>query len=132
MTLSDDCRNHLYRIVWETREGKSVIAYLQAFTRTHAGELFDRLLAEIGREPANELVLYNLVSYRDLVERGLSDDEDLRIFETGTQGNEFTDWVERPLFLTADPTLVTKWAQLQADLAEQRARETIRRAGRSA
>lgn len=59
----------------------------------------------------------------------MSEDEDMRVFETGWKGNAVVNWAERPLFLTADPTLVSKWAELQAELAAQRAREAIDRAG---
>ncbi|AJZ56343.1 hypothetical protein [Paraburkholderia fungorum] len=129
MVLSDDCRQHLYRVVWETREGFSVIAYTLAFTREGASKLFHELLAPIAREPADELALYNIDSYRDLTDKGVSEDEDMRVFETGWKGNAVVNWAERPLFLTADPTLVSKWAELQAELAAQRAREAIDRAG---
>ncbi|MCX4175665.1 MULTISPECIES: hypothetical protein [Paraburkholderia] len=129
-TLSDDCRSHLYRIVWETREGVSVLAYTLAFTREGARQLFHQLIAPIAREPVDELVLYNLDSYRDLTDKGVSEDEDLRVFESGWQGDTVILWAERPLFLTADPTLVGKWAELQADLAALHTADAISRIGR--
>jgi hypothetical protein len=129
-TLSDDCRAHLHRVVWETRAGCSVIAYALAFTPEGADRMFQQLIAAIAREPADELVRHNLDSYRELVNKGGSDDEDLRVFETGWQGDAATDWTERPLFLTADPTLVSKWAELRADLAAQLAAAALSRLGK--
>lgn len=128
--LSDDCRQYLYRVVWETRDGDSVIAYALAYTREGARKFFHQTIALIAREPEDELALYNLDSYRDLVDKGVSDDEDLRVFETGWKGVEVSSWVERPLFLTADQTLVHRWAELQADIAGQRAADAIDRIGR--
>jgi hypothetical protein len=72
---------------------------------------------------------YNLVSYRDLVDNGVSEDEDLRVFEIGSHGNMVTVWTDKPLFLTIDPTLVGKWAELQAELAAQAVRAAMRRIG---
>jgi len=100
-------------------------------TRESARRFFGAALALIAGKPAGELDLSRLDSYRDLVSSGISDDEELRVFETAWRGAEITGWVERPLFLTTDPTLVGKWAELQADLAAQAAREAIDRAGGS-
>jgi hypothetical protein len=129
-TLSGECRRHLYWIVWETPEGASVIAYTLGFTRDDARRLFNELLALIAREPADELVCYNLDSYRDLTDKGVSEDEDMRVFETGWKGDTVASWADRPLFLTADPTLVSKWAELRADPAAMQTNEAIGRAGR--
>lgn len=54
--------------------------------------------------------------------------EDSRVFETAWKGGEVAGWTARPLFLTADPTLIAKWAELQSDLAAQQARAAIARA----
>ena len=40
-----------------------------------------------------------------------------------------TAWADKPLFLTTDPTLVGKWAELQAEFAAQAARTAMRRIG---
>jgi len=73
--------------------------------------------------------LRNLYSYRDLVDNGISEDEELRVFEIGSRGDIVTAWAAKPLFLTTDPTLVGKWAELQAELAALAAQEAIRRVG---
>ena len=131
--LSDDCHTSLYRIVWESGDGSdgNVVACALESTRESARRFFGAALALIAGKPAGELDLSRLDSYRDLVSSGISDDEELRVFETAWRGVEITGWVERPLFLTTDPTLVGKWAELQADLAAQAAREAIDRAGGS-
>lgn len=87
-------------------------------------------LSDDCRSPADELVLYHHDSYRELVNKGVSDDEDLRVFETGWQGDSVTVWAERPLFLTADPTLASKSAELRADLAALLAAAAVSRLGK--
>ncbi|MDR6413056.1 hypothetical protein [Paraburkholderia terricola] len=132
--LSDDCHTSLYRILWDSGDGSDgkdvlVVAFALESTRESARRFFAAALALIAGKPAGELDLSRLDSYRDLVNSGISDDEELRVFEIAWRGVEITGWVERPLFLTTDPTLVGKWALLQADLAAQGAREAIDRAG---
>ncbi|CAE6909829.1 hypothetical protein R69927_05932 [Paraburkholderia domus] len=132
--LSDDCHTSLFRILWDSGEGSDdsdvlVAAFALESTRESARRFFGAALALIAGRPAGELDLSRLDSYRDLVNNGISDDEDLRVFETAWRGVTVTGWVGRPLFLTTDPTLVGKWAQLQADLAVQAAHDAIGRAG---
>ena len=129
--LSDDCHTSLYRILWDSGEGSDgiVAAFALESTRESARRFFGAALALIAGKPAGELDLFRLDSYRDLVNNGIGDDEELRVFETAWRGVTVTGWVERPLFLTTDPTLVGKWAQLQADLAAKVAQEAIGRAG---
>jgi hypothetical protein len=132
-SLSADCRAGLYRIVWETLGGESVHVFALAGSRDQAKALLRKTITLIGREPGEEPSLINLNSYRDLVKEGMSEDEDLRVFESGwyREDDELCpSWVQRPLFLTDDPTLVGKWVELQEELAAQRAREAIGRAGR--
>jgi hypothetical protein len=126
--LSHDCRVSLYRIIWESSEA-SVQAFALESTRDSARRFFEAAIALIAGRPADDLELCNLYSYRDLVDNGVSEDEDLRVFEVGSRGDVVTAWVNKPLFLTTDPTLVGKWAELQAEIAAQAADETIRRVG---
>ncbi len=126
--LSHDCRVSLYRIIWESGEA-SVQAFALESTRDSARRFFEAAIALIAGRPADDLELCNLYSYRDLVDNGVSEDEDLRVFEVGSRGDVVTAWVNKPLFLTTDPTLVGKWAELQAEIAAQAADETIRRVG---
>jgi len=126
--LSHDWRVSLYRIIWESGEA-SVQAFALESTRDSARRFFEAAIALIAGRPADDLELCNLYSYRDLVDNGVSEDEDLRVFEVGSRGDVVTAWVNKPLFLTTDPTLVGKWAELQAEIAAQAADETIRRVG---
>ena len=123
-----DCRVSLYRIIWESGEGSVQVFALES-TRDAARRFFEATIALIAGRPGTDLGLYNLVSYRDLVDNGVSEDEDLRVFEIGSRGDMVTAWADKPLFLTTDPTLVGKWAELQAELAAQAARAAMRRIG---
>ena len=126
--LSHDCRISLYRIIWESGQG-SVQAFGLESTRDAARRFFEAAIALIAGRPAVDLELRNLYSYRDLVDNGISEDEELRVFEIGSRGDIVTAWAAKPLFLTTDPTLVGKWAELQAELAALAAQEAIRRVG---
>ncbi len=126
--LSHDCRVSLYRIIWESGEG-SVQAFALESTRDAARRFFEAAIALIAGRPGIDLELYNLYSYRDLVDNGVSDDEDLRVFEIGARGDMVTAWANKPLFLTTDPTLVGKWAELQAERAAQAMQTATRRIG---
>jgi hypothetical protein len=72
--------------------------------------------------------LYHLASLRELIASGVSEDEDLRIFEIAWKGPSVSAWGEHPLFPTDDPTLLGKWAELYADLARELAKSVINRA----
>lgn len=129
MTMpSHDCRVSLYRIIWESGEG-SVQVFAFESTRDSARSFFEAAIALIAGRPGIDLELYNLYSYRDLVDNGVSEDEDLRVFEIGSRGDVVTAWADKPLLLTTDPTLVGKWAELQAERAAQAAQTAIRRIG---
>ena len=45
---------------------------------------------------------YNLTSAHKLVDHGVSDIENHRLFETGWQGDRVVAWVESPIFVVAD------------------------------
>ncbi len=67
----------------------------------------------------DEGYLYNLASFRELIDDGVSEDGELRIFEIAWGGPNISAWAEHPLFLTDAPTLLGKWAELYADLARE-------------
>ncbi len=133
-TLSADCRNRLYRIVWEESGAESVHVFVLAASRAEAKDLLRKTVVLLGHEPGDDdPTLFNLHSFKDLVDEGMSDDEDLRVFEAGwsrEDGETWPNWVTRPFFLLHDPTLLAKWTELRGDLAAQRAQEVIGRAGR--
>jgi hypothetical protein len=127
--LSTTCRQFLYRMMWQTPKGP-VDMFALGPSREHARKFISTAVALISGIHPDELELYNLESYRDLVDAGVSDDEDQRIFETAWKGPVVTAWTERPLFLTADSSLPAKWAELQAEIAAREAEIVVARAGR--
>jgi hypothetical protein len=104
------------------------IVFLMAASRDAARkEATDALAAIHGIAPDN-VCLYNLSSFRELLDSGVSEDEDLRIFEVAWEGPNVSAWAEHPLFLTDDATLLGKWAELYAELAQNLATHAINRA----
>jgi hypothetical protein len=81
------------------------------------------------RHPNPDFIACQHGGREDLIDNGISEDADLRLFEVGWRGEVVTAWTDKPLSLTTDPTLVGKWAELQADLAAQVVRDAIGRAG---
>jgi len=43
---------------------------------------------------------------------GVSACEDLRIFEVESTGEAAIEWIDRPLFLSTDQTLIAQWVML--------------------
>ena len=126
--LSNRCRTSLYRVIFgKPNNNEERIVFLMAGSREAASKRATSVLAALfDIEP--EVYLYNLASFVDLIDSGVSDDEDLRIFELGWKGPMVSVWAEHPLFLTDDSSLLGKWAELYADLASATAVEAIRRA----
>jgi hypothetical protein len=126
--LSEACKTRLFRMAWDRGDGELVHVYVLADSRETARAICFRAVAAIAQQPNEELTLFNLNSWRDLSELGLSEDEDMRVFEVAWNRHGVTDWVKRPLFLIPDPAVASKWAELQADLAAERAAEWMARA----
>jgi hypothetical protein len=101
---------------------------LYVATREAARRLFHAVISTIAGIHEDELELFNLESFDDLVHAGVSEDEDMRVFETKWKGGDVVGWTTRLLFLTADSTLMAKWAELRAELAVAQARSVIARA----
>jgi hypothetical protein len=114
--LSQQCRTLLYRIMWQTPDG-IVDAFALCAAREDARRFFFAAISLVSGIHQDELELFNLESFDDLVNAGVSEDEDLRIFETQWNGANVVGWTNRPLFLTPDPTLIARWADLRAELA---------------
>ncbi|MFP3646416.1 hypothetical protein [Paraburkholderia sp. SIMBA_054] len=83
-------------------------------------------IVDIGHPPGRA-ELFNLESFDDLVNAGVSEDEDMRIFETQWNGARVVGWTTQPLFLTPDPTLIARWADLRAELAAAQTNSVISR-----
>jgi hypothetical protein len=104
------------------------VVFVMAGSRDGASKRASTVLAALFNIPLPEVYLYNLSSFADLLAAGVSDDEDMRVFETGWKGADVSVWVEHPLFLTDDASLLGKWAELYADIAQTKALEAINRA----
>jgi hypothetical protein len=127
--LSNRCRTSLYRvIIGKPNSNEERIVFLMAGSREAASKRATSVLAALFDIEPLEVYLYNLASFVDLVDSGVSDDEDLRIFELGWKGPMVSVWAAHSLFLTDDSSLLGKWAELYADLASATAVEAIRRA----
>ncbi|QIE30392.1 hypothetical protein [Caballeronia sp. SBC2] len=127
--ISNRCRTSLFRVIFgKPNSNDERIVFLMAGSREAASKRATSVLAALFDIEPPEVYLYNLASFVDLVDSGVSDDEDLRIFELGWKGPMVSVWTEHPLFLTDDSSLLGKWAELYADLASATAVEAIRRA----
>lgn len=104
------------------------VAFLLANTTEVAADRATAAYAALHSAKHIDVHLYNLSSYQDLVEAGVSEDEDLRVFELGWKGPAVAIWAENPLFLTDDSTLLGKWADLYSDIATVEANKVIHRA----
>ncbi|WP_051377595.1 hypothetical protein [Paraburkholderia dilworthii] len=124
--LSQQCRTLLYRMMWQTTAGV-VDAFALCATRDEARRLFYSAISLLSGIQEDELELFNLESFDDLVNAGVSSDEDVRIFETHWNGARVIGWTTRPLFLTPDPTLIARLADLRAELAAAQTNSVISR-----
>lgn len=71
--------------------------------------------------PPYDVSFYNLDSYAELMdEKGVGDDLDFRLFESGWDADGVTSWVENPLFLAPlnQAYLLATWGRLQRHLED--------------
>jgi hypothetical protein len=125
--LSHRCKTSLYRAVFSANHGESIV-FLIADSRDDARTRATGALAAIHGIAAPSVGLSNLAAFRELVDIGISEDEDMRIFEMAWKGTDVCSWVQHPLFLTDEPSLLGKWAELYADLARELASTAIEKA----
>jgi hypothetical protein len=100
--------------------GAERTAFVEAASpRDAARKIADAVAAFEGRSSDTvERLIYNLASARELIEMGVSEDFELRLFETGWNGGKAVSFVQEPLFLLAAPSaLILKWAQLKQEVA---------------
>jgi hypothetical protein len=115
-TLSEHCRNTLYRLRIGSREDQFV--FVMAEDREHAARRARAALSILHDIPLNEARVRDLDSYSELISLGVSADRDLRVFEAESKRGKVIAWVTSPLFLTSDATLLGKWAELHASLRD--------------
>ncbi|KAA1002438.1 hypothetical protein FVF58_38280 [Paraburkholderia panacisoli] len=125
--LSHRCKTSLYRAVFDNTHHESIV-FLLAASRDDARERAVGALAAIHGIAAQNVRLSNLASFQEMIDIGISEDRDLRVFELAWKGQSVSAWVGHPLFLTDDCTLLGKWAELYADLARELALSMIDRA----
>ncbi|WP_277183235.1 hypothetical protein [Caballeronia sp. BR00000012568055] len=115
-TLSEDCKNTLYRLRIKTRVEQFV--FVMAEDREHAARRVRAALSILHEIPLHEARVHDLDSYSELICFGVSADRDLRIFEAESKRGKVNAWITSPLFLTSDATLLGKWAELHASLRD--------------
>jgi hypothetical protein len=93
--LSNRCKTALYRVTYGAP--KQSVVYLMDGSRDAAFTRATVVLSPLDGIATEDVCLYNLASFRELVDIGVSDDEDLRIFETGWQGPNVIAWAEPPI-----------------------------------
>jgi hypothetical protein len=96
--------------------GTEVTAFVEAASREAAVRKISQAITAIEFGSTAESVaerIYNCNSAAELIEEGLGEDLEARLFETGWSGGKPICFVGHPLFLLADPAaLCRKWAQL--------------------
>jgi hypothetical protein len=129
MYLSERVRDQLYRIALLRPHGP-IHAFVFARSGAWATRTVREAVSALYDIPGHVSAMQDLRSFDDLVAQGTSADEDSRIFEVAWRGTTVTAWVERPLFLTEDPTLAVEWVHLQMHLADEKAYAAMRRAAK--
>ncbi|SAL76134.1 hypothetical protein AWB71_05168 [Caballeronia peredens] len=124
--LSEQCKSRLYRMKFETPVDS--VAFVMADSREAAWRIGKTVMAVLHSVGIQDVSLHDIRSFRELVRTGVSDDEDLRIFEISASEGQVEEWTRAPYFFTDDASLLGKWAALCADLAASVVRTAIRRA----
>ncbi|NTY41451.1 hypothetical protein [Burkholderia diffusa] len=109
--ISAHCKETLYRAVWRSTDGP-ITVYVHAEDVHAARSRLSITLGCLVSDQAGAIDLGEVYSYAELLRMGTSDREDLRIFETGRTGDAVVEWVDRPLFLSTDQTLIAQWVML--------------------
>lgn len=125
--LSHHCKSSLYRATFNDAHQERIV-FLLATSRDEARARASGALAVLRGIAPQDISLSDLASFDELVGVGVSDDEELRIFEMAWKGANVSKWAQHPFFLTDDPGLIGKWAELYADLARELAVSAIDRA----
>jgi hypothetical protein len=108
----------LYRAFVEPRDwrGTELTIFVEACSRAHALDKIARAIAVLeGREVDSDLRdrIYNLSDIQELVGEHLSEDIELRIFETSS-GPDGNCYAREPIFLVAKPDALWRlWAKTQ-------------------
>jgi hypothetical protein len=81
--------------------------FVEANDRQSASLKISRLIGTLYGCQPDDVSFYNLDSYRELIdEKGVDDDQDFRLFESGWDADGVASWVESPLFPCAPESIV--------------------------
>lgn len=122
---------HLYRAHIEPRDGRGPerTAFVEAFSHQCACKKIAATIAALEHRQTIEVAdrIYNCCSAQELIDEGLSEDLDLRLFETGWSGGKATHFVSEPLFLLERPSdLIRIWAELAGGVQDAEALPGLR------
>ena len=95
--------------------------FVEAIDRQTAAFKISRLIGMFYGCAADDVSFYNLDSYSELIdEKGVSDDLDFRLFESGWDVDGVASWVGEPLFLAPSNQsfLLAAWRRLQSHLED--------------
>jgi hypothetical protein len=113
--------SRLYRAFVSSRDYREPerTAFVEAYSHNAAAKKIADVVAalEFGSTPEQvQERIYNCSSGQELIDEGLSEDLELRLFETGWTGGKATHFVEEPLFLLDAPaTLIRVWARIRIE-----------------
>ncbi|WP_155753358.1 hypothetical protein [Burkholderia territorii] len=109
--LSQYCRETIYRAIWLFPVDYAAI-FLHAKNREDANIKITMLSVFFLSGELGVVDVGPVYSYKELLDDGVSDDQDLRIFEMSSREGVVTQWVEQPLFLSIDQSLIGKWISM--------------------
>ncbi|WP_157662123.1 hypothetical protein [Burkholderia ubonensis] len=66
---------------------------------------------------AEEVRVFDLLSYQDMVSYGKNPDPDFRIFEFSERGDR-VGWVDNPLFFSLDKSLIVEWVLFMVEMSK--------------
>ncbi|MBV6323739.1 hypothetical protein [Duganella violaceipulchra] len=95
--------------------------FVEASDRQSAAVKISRLIGALYGCPADDVSFYNLDSYSELIdEKGIGEDLDFRLFESGWDADGVASWMDGPLFLAPlnQSYLPAAWGRLQRHLEE--------------
>lgn len=95
--------------------------FVEANDRQNAAVKLSRLIGTFYGCPIDDVSFYNLDSYFELIhEKGVGDDLDFRLFESGWDADGVESWVDSPLFLAPlnQSFLLAAWGRLQRHLED--------------
>jgi len=111
MKVSAHCKATLHRAMWQSADGP-ITVYVHADDCEAARKLLLSILGCLAPDQGGTVELGKVYSYAELLSMGVSACEDLRIFEVESTGEAAIEWIDRPLFLSTDQTLIAQWVML--------------------